>query len=154
VSLQVWRDHVVNVVDAQAEPVVLAGHSRGGVVISEVAERRSERIEALSQMLHCARRSTGRARTQTLLSASRVFDRKQQLPWALQSRSATTGSAGFRAITSSVCATTPFPDRPNAVCRLHSHVGEPWRSTRITPRSSPRRISWWRSSWGRLQQAS
>ncbi|BBY85931.1 alpha/beta fold hydrolase [Mycolicibacterium tokaiense] len=31
VSLQVWRDHVVNIVDAQPDPVVLVGHSRGGL---------------------------------------------------------------------------------------------------------------------------
>ncbi|MCV7182839.1 alpha/beta hydrolase [Mycolicibacterium murale] len=125
VSLQVWPDHVVNVIDAQADPVVLAGHSRGGVVISEVAEHRPERIEALSQMMHCARRCTGRDRMRTLLSRNRVFDRKQQLPWALQSRSATTGSAGFPATTSNVCATTPFPCRPNTVCRPRCHVDEP-----------------------------
>jgi pimeloyl-ACP methyl ester carboxylesterase len=47
VSLAVWRDHVVDIVDAQPDRVVLVGHSRGGVVISEVAEQRPERIEAL-----------------------------------------------------------------------------------------------------------
>jgi pimeloyl-ACP methyl ester carboxylesterase len=126
VSLQVWRDHVVNVVDAQPDPVVLAGHSRGGVVISEVAEHRPERIEAmLSPMMHCARRCTGRDRMRTLLSRDRVFDRKQQLPWAPQSRSVTTGSAGFPATTSNVCATTPFPCRRNAICRPRCHVDEP-----------------------------
>jgi pimeloyl-ACP methyl ester carboxylesterase len=47
VSLQMWRDHVVDIVDAQPDRVVLVGHSRGGVVISAVAEQRPHRIEAL-----------------------------------------------------------------------------------------------------------
>jgi pimeloyl-ACP methyl ester carboxylesterase len=47
VSLAMWRDHVVNIIDAQSDRVVLVGHSRAGVVISEVAEQRPERIESL-----------------------------------------------------------------------------------------------------------
>ena len=47
VSLAMWRDHLVNVVEAQPGRTVLVGHSRGGAVISEVAERRPELIEAL-----------------------------------------------------------------------------------------------------------
>jgi len=34
-----WADAVIALIEAQAEPVVLVGHSRGGVVISEIAER-------------------------------------------------------------------------------------------------------------------
>lgn len=47
ISLATWREHVCSIVDAQAEPVILVGHSRGGVVISEVAERRPDRIRTL-----------------------------------------------------------------------------------------------------------
>ena len=47
VSLAVWANHVCRQIDAAAEPVVLVGHSRGGAVISEAAERRPDRIASL-----------------------------------------------------------------------------------------------------------
>jgi pimeloyl-ACP methyl ester carboxylesterase len=47
VSLGTWRDHVCAILDSQPEPVVLVGHSRGGIVITEAAEHRPERIRAL-----------------------------------------------------------------------------------------------------------
>jgi pimeloyl-ACP methyl ester carboxylesterase len=39
VSIGQWADQVADIVRGQPEPVILVGHSRGGVVISEVAER-------------------------------------------------------------------------------------------------------------------
>lgn len=39
VSLSRWTDQIAELVQAQGEPVVLLGHSRAGIVISEVAER-------------------------------------------------------------------------------------------------------------------
>ena len=39
VSLAGWRDQIVDLISAQTEPVILVGHSRGGVVISEIAEK-------------------------------------------------------------------------------------------------------------------
>src|SRR5690242_16005292 len=47
VSLPMWRDFVCGILDAQTEPVILVGHSRGGIVISEVAEQRPHRIRTL-----------------------------------------------------------------------------------------------------------
>lgn len=47
VTLDLWANHVVRVLDAEREPVILVGHSRGGIVISEVAERRPEKIKTL-----------------------------------------------------------------------------------------------------------
>lgn len=47
VSLASWRDQIVQLVSEQAEHVILVGHSRGGVVISEVAEKIPTRIESL-----------------------------------------------------------------------------------------------------------
>jgi pimeloyl-ACP methyl ester carboxylesterase len=47
VSLATWRRHVCEVVDGVPGQVVLVGHSRGGIVISEVAEHRPERIQTL-----------------------------------------------------------------------------------------------------------
>lgn len=47
VTLGKWADQVATVIERERTPVVLVGHSRGGVVISEVAERIPERIETL-----------------------------------------------------------------------------------------------------------
>ena len=49
VTLQTWTDSVVRVLDAEAEPepVVLVGHSRGGIVISQAAEARPEKVGVL-----------------------------------------------------------------------------------------------------------
>ncbi|MGH3494729.1 MAG: alpha/beta fold hydrolase [Mycobacterium sp.] len=47
ITLQAYADKVLAAVDAAAEPVVLVGHSLGGIVISTVAEQRPERIAHL-----------------------------------------------------------------------------------------------------------
>ena len=47
VSLPLWRDFVCHIIDAQPEPVILVGHSRGGIVITEVAEHRPDKIHTL-----------------------------------------------------------------------------------------------------------
>jgi pimeloyl-ACP methyl ester carboxylesterase len=47
VSLASWADVVAGLVRAAREPVVLVGHSRAGVVVSEVAERVPERVRVL-----------------------------------------------------------------------------------------------------------
>ncbi len=47
VTLQGYTDRVVEALDAQPEPVVLVGHSLGGIAISQAAEQRPEKIEKL-----------------------------------------------------------------------------------------------------------
>jgi len=47
VTLKAYADRVCQVLDTQAEPVVLVGHSMGGIVISQAAEYRSDRIKTL-----------------------------------------------------------------------------------------------------------
>jgi pimeloyl-ACP methyl ester carboxylesterase len=47
VSLQTYVDSVCDVLDAQTEPVILASHSMGGVVITQVAEHRPDKIRCL-----------------------------------------------------------------------------------------------------------
>jgi pimeloyl-ACP methyl ester carboxylesterase len=47
ITLASWAKQIAALVQSAAEPVVLVGHSRGGIVISEVAERIPERIRAL-----------------------------------------------------------------------------------------------------------
>jgi pimeloyl-ACP methyl ester carboxylesterase len=47
VTLESWAMFVANIVSLQSEPVVLVGHSRGGVVISRVAELIPDRVRRL-----------------------------------------------------------------------------------------------------------
>jgi pimeloyl-ACP methyl ester carboxylesterase len=47
ITLARWREQIVALVDAAPEPVVLVGHSRGGIVISEVAEARPDGVACL-----------------------------------------------------------------------------------------------------------
>lgn len=47
VTLASYADWVARTLDEQPEPVVLVGHSMGGIVISEAAERRPEKIRLL-----------------------------------------------------------------------------------------------------------
>jgi pimeloyl-ACP methyl ester carboxylesterase len=42
-----WADRICEILDAQAEPVVLVGHSRGGIVISQAGEARPHMVRAL-----------------------------------------------------------------------------------------------------------
>jgi pimeloyl-ACP methyl ester carboxylesterase len=47
VTLEGYTERVVETLDALPEPVILVGHSLGGTVISQAAERRPEKIEKL-----------------------------------------------------------------------------------------------------------
>jgi pimeloyl-ACP methyl ester carboxylesterase len=47
VSLQSYVDRVLAILDEESSPVVLVGHSMGGIVISEVAERRPDKVGIL-----------------------------------------------------------------------------------------------------------
>ncbi len=47
ITLKRYTDYVVALLDHQPKPVVLVGHSMGGLVISEAAEKRPEKIESL-----------------------------------------------------------------------------------------------------------
>ncbi len=47
ISLQAYADRVCNVLDAQSEPVVLVGHSMGGIAITQASEYRPEKIKTL-----------------------------------------------------------------------------------------------------------
>jgi pimeloyl-ACP methyl ester carboxylesterase len=46
-TLDSYVDHVVATIDASPEPVVLVGHSLGGLVVSQTAERIPEKISSL-----------------------------------------------------------------------------------------------------------
>jgi len=47
VTLERWADQVAELVQAQPDRVILVGHSRGGIVISETAERVPDHIRSL-----------------------------------------------------------------------------------------------------------
>jgi len=47
VTLKAYVDRVLQVLDAQPGPVVLVGHSMGGIVITQAAESRPEKISTL-----------------------------------------------------------------------------------------------------------
>lgn len=47
VTLNDYVDKVVGIIDKQDEPVILVGHSMGGIVISRVAEQRPDKIKKL-----------------------------------------------------------------------------------------------------------
>lgn len=47
ITLQTWTDHICRILDAQPEPIVLVGHSRGGLVISQCAELRPDKVRGL-----------------------------------------------------------------------------------------------------------
>ena len=47
ISMQSYVDSVCKILDTQPEPVILVGHSRGGIVISQTAEYRPEKIQTL-----------------------------------------------------------------------------------------------------------
>jgi pimeloyl-ACP methyl ester carboxylesterase len=47
ITLQAYTDRVCQVLDSQSEKVILVGHSMGGIVITQTAEYRAEKIEKL-----------------------------------------------------------------------------------------------------------
>jgi pimeloyl-ACP methyl ester carboxylesterase len=47
ITLQSWTDSVCGHLDAEAEPVILVGHSRAGAVISQAAEARPQKVRTL-----------------------------------------------------------------------------------------------------------
>jgi pimeloyl-ACP methyl ester carboxylesterase len=47
VTLDAYVGRVCEVLDAQGEPVVLVGHSMGGMIVTAAAERRPEKVRAL-----------------------------------------------------------------------------------------------------------
>ncbi len=47
ITLAAYTQRVCETLDTQDEPVILVGHSMGGIVISQVAEERSEKIQTL-----------------------------------------------------------------------------------------------------------
>src|SRR5215831_3369693 len=47
VSLATWTQSICQILDQQPDPVILVGHSRGGIVISQAAEQRPDKVKML-----------------------------------------------------------------------------------------------------------
>lgn len=80
VTLARWADQVAEIIRKEHERVVLVGHSRGGIVISEVAERVPDRIESLVYLAAFLVPSGGTLRT----TAAKVSDEQavERLIWS------------------------------------------------------------------------
>jgi pimeloyl-ACP methyl ester carboxylesterase len=59
VSLQGYADRICQVLEAQPEPVVLVGHSSGGIVISQAAEQRLDKVKLLVYLAAILLQPTG-----------------------------------------------------------------------------------------------
>ncbi|MBI3760814.1 MAG: alpha/beta fold hydrolase [Chloroflexi bacterium] len=83
VSMQSYVDSVCKILDAQPEPVILVGHSRGGIVISQTAEHRPEKIRTLVYLAAFlipngeAMLPTALSDTESLLVSSLVVNEEQ-----------------------------------------------------------------------------
>lgn len=47
ITLEMWTQHVCEILEAQSEPVTLVGHSRAGIVLSQVAEHLPGKVRNL-----------------------------------------------------------------------------------------------------------
>lgn len=47
IKLKTWVDQIVDQIEIQSKPVILVGHSRAGILLSEVAQRIPEKIQLL-----------------------------------------------------------------------------------------------------------
>ncbi len=83
ISLQVYADSVCKVLDAQSEPVILVGHSMGGMVITQTAEYRPDKIKTLVYLAAFllrngeSLRQVGREDTESLLTPNLVWAEDQ-----------------------------------------------------------------------------
>ncbi len=47
ISLETWTNSICQILDAQPELSILVGHSRGGIIISQAAEQRPDKVQRL-----------------------------------------------------------------------------------------------------------
>lgn len=87
IGLESYVDRTLEVLDAQAEPVILTGHSMGGLVITQASELRPDRIKALVYVTAFMPRH-GESLSQlslndqeSLLNQNREIDRERGIMW-------------------------------------------------------------------------
>ncbi|MFI5267647.1 MAG: alpha/beta fold hydrolase [Chloroflexota bacterium] len=87
IGLETYVDRALEVLDAQAEPAILAGHSMGGLVITQASELRPDKVKALVYIAAFTPRD-GESLSQlsltdreSLLNQNRVIDRDRGVMW-------------------------------------------------------------------------
>ncbi|MCF8709264.1 alpha/beta fold hydrolase [Rhizorhapis sp. SPR117] len=129
VTLAKWSVYTADLACAQAEPVILCGHSRGGLIISEAAERAPEAISALiyiSGFLVPA----GKSMNQMIASAGRPPEFERGLSLTANGRAVSLSKEAASAAFYNACSEQ---DREKALMRL---VPEP-----LAPLATPLDIS-------------
>lgn len=102
VSLQKYAGRVCEVLDAQFEPVTLVGHSMGGVVISQAAERCPEKVQVLVYLTAFLLRDG-----ETLLSVAENDTEAIILPNLVMSEDQTYATIREDAVKEVLCADCP-----------------------------------------------
>ncbi len=122
VTMQSYVDAVCKVLDAQAEPVILVGHSRGGIVVSQTAEHRPEKIKMLVYLTAYlipdgeAMLPTALSDTESLIGPNLVLDEEQgwHMLKAEAFRDALYGDCSDEDVALASALLTPEPNAPVA----------------------------------------
>ncbi len=122
VTMQSYVDAVCKVLDAQAEPVILVGHSRGGIVVSQTAEHRPEKIKMLVYLTAYlipdgeAMLPTALSDTESLIGPNLVLDEEQgwHMLKAEAFRGALYGDCSDEDVALASALLTPEPNAPVA----------------------------------------
>ena len=133
ISLQRYVESVCNVLDAQAESVILVGHSRGGIVISQTAEHRSDKIRTLVYLAAFlipngeTLMTTAHSDPDSLINSNTVVNQEQgsTMLKAEAFRDALYGDCSQEDIVLATALLTPEPIAPSAtpLCLSEEHFG-------------------------------
>lgn len=135
VDLQAYVDRVCEVLDACHEPVILVGHSMGGIVISQAAEARPDKVAKLVYLSAFLL-----ADGQTLLDVAQADERATVLPNLVFSDDRRSATVRDEAITETFYADCDEADVALARSLL---VPQP-----VAPLSTPLNVS--AANWGRV----
>jgi pimeloyl-ACP methyl ester carboxylesterase len=122
VSMQSYVDSVCKHLDAQPEPVILVGHSRGGIVISQTAEYRPTKIQTLVYLAAYlipngeAMLPTALSDTESLLASNLVVNEEQGYHMLKQEafKEALYGDCSEEDVALATALLTPEPNAPVA----------------------------------------
>ncbi|HVA24827.1 MAG TPA: alpha/beta fold hydrolase [Chloroflexota bacterium] len=87
IGLDTYVNRAIEVLEAQQEPVILAGHSMGGLVITQASELRPEKVKALVYVTAFIPRDgeslsqLSSADQESLLNQNRELDRERGVMW-------------------------------------------------------------------------
>lgn len=122
VTLQDYVDAVARVLDTLSEPAVLVGHSRGGIVISQVAEARPEKVAKLIYLAAFVipdgepMLATAMSDRESLIAANLVVDQEAGYHMLKREafRDALQGDCGPEDVALAALLLTPEPNAPVA----------------------------------------